>query len=186
MTLGHPQIYERYRVDSGSRIPKHGVTDYSVITEAGSGFSFMEQGNHLVTADGTSHECFGHNLAGGSEVFQPAKWIKAENGDIFFDAPQGTIYLKAKNIVMQASAADPEGNIFMSAPNDIYIKSADTVTIDATNINVVGKKTLNLIGQSFTNIASNFVSMADTTDVLSAVTSLDSRTTDLLKLMVGA
>lgn len=186
MTLGHPQIHERYRVDSGNRLPKHGVTDYSVITDSGSGFSFMEQGNHLMTADGTSHESFGHNLQGGSEVFQPAKWIKAESGDIFFEAPQGTIYLKAKNIVMQASAADPDGNIFMVAPNDIYIKSSDTVTVDATNINVVGKKTLNLIGQSFTNIASNFVSMADTTDILSSITSLDARISDVLKLMIGA
>lgn len=185
MTLGHPQIYERYRIDSGSTIPKHGVVDYSVITESGSGFSFMKEGNHLMTGDGSSHESFGHNLQGGSKVFQPAKWIKAESGDIFFDAPQGTIYLKAKNIIMQASGADPDGNIFMVAPNDIYIKSSDTVTVDATNINVVAKKTLNLIGQSFTNVASNFVSMADTTDVLSSITSLDERVLDLLKLMAG-
>lgn len=181
MTLGHPQIYERYRIDSGNSIPKFGITEYSVITDGGDGFAFLENGNHLMTCEGVSHENVGINLP--SSDYQPAKWIRADSGDILFEAPQGTIYLNAKNIVLVSSGADPDGNIFLSSCNDIYLKSTDNVTITGTNVTVSASKSATLVGKAFTNIGANFVSLADTTDVIGAITSLDSRILDLLKIL---
>lgn len=183
MTIGHPQIYENYRIDSGSVIPKFGTTEYSVITDGGDGFAYLTNGNHLATCEGTSHENVGINLDNTGDTFIPAKWIRAENGDIFLEAPQGTIYLKAKNIVLDAQSADPNGNIFFNASNDIYMKSSDNVTITGTNVTVVATKTATMVGQAFTNMGANFTSVVDTTDIIGAITSLDSRLLDILKFM---
>lgn len=186
MTIGHPQVYEKYRIDSGNKIPKHGSTEYSLITETGNGFAFMDNGNHLLACDGTSHETVGHDIESSTSKnrpYQPTKWIKAESGDILFEAPQGTIYLKAKNILIESTGADPDGNIFLTSCNDVYIKSTDSVTITGTNVTVSASKTASLIGKSFTNIASNFVSLADTTEITKSITSLDSAIEGLLKFM---
>lgn len=186
MTIGHPKIEERYRIDSGGKLPKFGTVDYSMITQNGDGYAYLPSGNHLMACKGTSHECVGTDLKGGgakNSAYQPAKWIKADSGDIVFEAPQGTIYLNAKNIVLVSNAADPDGNIFLSSCNDIYIKSTDSVTVTGTNVTVNGSKTATLVGKSTTNIAANFIAIADTTDVVSSITSLDSRVLDLLKLL---
>lgn len=180
MTIGHPQIYEKYRIDSGSTIPKFGTTEYSVITDGGDGFAYLTNGNHLATCEGTSHENVGMSVDGSGDTFIPAKWIRAENGDILLDAPQGTIYLRAKNIFFDAQSADPDGNIFFNASNDIYIKSTDNVTITGTNVTVTATKTATLVGQAFTNIGANFTSVVDTTDIIGAITSLDERLIEVL------
>jgi hypothetical protein len=181
---GHPQIYDRYRVDSGNRIPKFGTPDYSVITQGGDGFAFIEDGKHIMTCDGTSHENVGCNLpsqTSSNNPFQPAKWIRAESGDIVLEASIGTIYLKARNIVLVSSGAEPDGNIFLKSNNEIYIKSSDNVTITGTNVTVSASKTATLVGKSFTSIAANFTSAASTTDTLNITSVLDGRITDLVK-----
>lgn len=181
---GHPQIYDRYRLDSGNRIPKHGTPDYSIITERGDGFAFLEDGKHVMTCDGTSHENVGCDLpsqTSSNNPFQPAKWIRAESGDILLDAPLGTIYLNAKNVVLVASSSEPDGNIFLKANNEIYIKSSDNVTITGTNVTVSATKTATLVGKSFTTIASNFTSAVSTTDTFNIISVLDGRIGNLIK-----
>lgn len=186
MTIGHPQVYEKYRVDSGNKLPKFGEVEYSLMTETGNGFAYLKSGNHLMACDGTSHESVGCNLesnSGKNDPYQPAKWIRADSGDIVFEAPQGTIYLNAKNIVLVSNGADPDGNIFLSSCNDVYIKSTDNVTITGTNVTVSASKTATFVGKHTTNIAANFLGLVEVTDIASSITSLDGRFTDLLKLL---
>jgi hypothetical protein len=182
---GHPQIYDRYRIDSGNRIPEFGTPDYSIITKNGDGFAFTDDGKHIMTCDGTSHENVGCNLpsqTSSNNPFQPAKWIRAESGDIVLEATLGTIYLTAKNIVLVASGSEPNGNIFLKSSNEIYIKSSDSVTIAATNVTVSASKTATLVGKSFTNIAANFSAIASTTDTFTLSSFLD---TKIEKILTG-
>jgi hypothetical protein len=186
MTIGHPQVNDRYRVDSGNKIPKFGTPDYAMITQNGDGFAFLEDGKHLMTCDGTSHESVGCDLASQTSTnkpYQPAKWIRAESGDILFEAPNGTIYLTAKNIVVTSSGSEPDGNIFLKANNEIYIKSSDTVTITGTDVTISASKTATLVGKAFTNIAANFTLLASFSDTFTAITSLDDRVNSVLKLI---
>jgi len=184
MTIGHPQIYEKYRVDSGNTLPKLGEVEYSLLTESGNGFAYLKNGKHVMACDATSHESVGFDVeVGKNGPYLPTKWIRANNGDILFDAPNGTIYLNAKNIVLNSNGADPDGNIFLSCCNDVYIKSTDNVTITGTNVTVSASKTATLVGQHTTNIAANFLGLVEVTDIASSITSLEGRFTDLLKLL---
>jgi hypothetical protein len=186
VTRPDPQIYEYYRIDSGTRVPNLGTADYSVTTQLGNGFAFLDNGNHLMAVDGTSHEIVGCELPSGTsknKPYHPSKWILAENGDIVLQAPLGTIYLEAKNIMLSASGGDPGGNIYLKATNEVYIKSSDKITIAATDVLITASKTATLVGKNMTNIAANFTSIASTVDTFTITSVLDGRILDLIKAL---
>ena len=59
-------------------------------------------------------------------VCVPAKWIRAENGDIMLDAHNGDIHLRARNIYLDANGGGNEdGEIVIDATRMVQLKGPD-------------------------------------------------------------
>ena len=85
----------------GVESPHNGKIDYSLTTKKGQGFIFYENGDLDIVADKTSKEVVGvkpPDKGGISNEKEPAKIIRAQNGSIILDAPNGEVVIKARNI----------------------------------------------------------------------------------------
>jgi|Laugrefabdmm15dn_1035133.scaffolds.fasta_scaffold01012_4 hypothetical protein len=187
MTKPHIEVYERYRIDSGNRMPKLGTVDYAMTTKTGAGYGFCESGKHFLVTENISYESVGNNLpqnSNANQPHQPAKWIHAKNGDIVIQAPNGTIYLEARNIILDAvgseSSTQKNGNVFLQASNEVYIKSSDKVTIAATDVLINASKTATIVGKCFLNMTGGMVNSASSVDTFNALSILDTRVMKLI------
>ena len=190
MTKPHIEVYERYRIDSGNKMPKLGTVDYAMTTKAGTGFGFCESGKHFLVTENISYESVGNSLPQSSNVkqpHQPAKWIHAKNGDIVIQAPNGTLYLEARNIILDAvggeSSTKKNGNVFLQASNEVYIKSSDKITIAATDVLINASKTATIVGKCFLNMSGGMMNGASSVDSFSVLSILDSRVMNLINAL---
>jgi len=159
MTKPTVQIKSTYRVDGGNTIPVHGKVNHSMICQNGDGEIYAESGRNVKTVSEASIEVVGTELSANADASQPhipAKWIRAEKGDILIEAPNGTLYLSARNIVVAASGPETEnssnGNIDIIASNDINLDSKDTIKMDATNVYMNASLAMDICGKSFLSI----------------------------------
>ena len=99
-------IKNHYRVEAGQNSP-FGNVSYRVLTNAGSGFSFHEDGinreNLQCVASGRAVEALGKQIERNRDAAQdemiPAKLVKCFNGDYVIDCDNGDIIFKADNII---------------------------------------------------------------------------------------
>jgi len=159
MTKPTVQIKSTYRVDGGNTIPVHGKVNHSLICQNGDGEIYAESGRNVKTVSEASIEVVGTELSPNADAGQPhipAKWIRAEKGDVLIEAPNGTLYLSARNIVVAASGPETEnssnGNIDIIASNDINLDSKDTIKMDATNVYMNASLAMDICGKSFLSI----------------------------------
>jgi len=159
MTKPTVQIKSTYRVDGGNTIPVHGKVNHSMICQNGDGEIYAESGRNVKTVSEASIEVVGTELSANADASQPhipAKWIRAEKGDVLIEAPNGTLYLSARNIVVAASGPETEnssnGNIDIIASNDINLDSKDTIKMDATNVYMNASLAMDICGKSFLSI----------------------------------
>jgi len=159
MTKPTVQIKSTYRVDGGNTIPVHGKVNHSMICQNGDGEIYAESGRNVKTVSEASIEVVGTELSSNADSNQPhipAKWIRAEKGDILIEAPNGTLYLSARNIVVAASGPETEnssnGNIDIIASNDVNIDCKDTIKMDSTNIYMNASLAMDICGKSFLSI----------------------------------
>lgn len=177
MTKPTVQIKSTYRVDGGNTIPVHGKVNHSLICQNGDGEIYAESGRNVKTVSEASIEVVGTELssnADSNQPFIPAKWIRAEKGDILIEAPNGTLYLAARNIVVQASGPETEnssnGNIDIIASNDVNIDCKDTIKMDSTNIYMNASLAMDICGKSFLSITGGMTiggSSVDSKSILS-------------------
>ena len=160
MTKPTVQIKSTYRVDGGNTIPIHGKVNHSLICQNGDGEIYAESGRNVKTVSEASIEVVGTELSPNADAGQPhipAKWIRAEKGDVLIEAPNGTLYLSARNIVVAASGPETEnstnGNIDIMASNDINLDSKDTIKMDATNVYMNASLAMDICGKSFLSIS---------------------------------
>lgn len=159
MTKPTVQIKSTYRIDGGNTIPVHGKVNHSLICQNGDGEVYAQSGRNVKTVSEASIEVVGTELPANADASQPhipSKWIRAEKGDMLFEAPNGTIYLSARNIVIAASGPETEnssnGNIDIIASNDINLDSKDTIKMDATNVYMNASLAMDICGKSFLSI----------------------------------
>ncbi len=85
------------------------------------------------------------------------------------EAPSGTLYLNARNIVINATGSETEnesnGNVDIIATNDVNITTSDTVKVAATNITMSASLAMDLAGKNFFNLAGGFSSGGSTIDL---------------------
>jgi uncharacterized protein (DUF2345 family) len=130
-----------------------------MICQNGDGEIYAESGRNVKTVSEASIEVVGTELSANADASQPhipAKWIRAEKGDVLIEAPNGTLYLSARNIVVAASGPETEnssnGNIDIIASNDINLDSKDTIKMDATNVYMNASLAMDICGKSFLSI----------------------------------
>lgn len=141
----------RYFIKTG-KIAIHGDANYELTTQDyGQSFGFYQNtgqnappvekgdgqagsggpgtGKHVLCTPGMSMECLGEGLKlkpQGDKVCVPAKWIRAENGDIMLDAHNGDIHLRARNIYLDANGGGNEdGEIVIDATRMVQLKGPD-------------------------------------------------------------
>jgi hypothetical protein len=173
MTKIDVDIKNNYRIDGGNTLPIHGKVNYSMICQNGDGEIYgSADGRNVKVVSGFSCEVVGTELPpndDASQPYVPAKWIRAAKGDIMIEAPSGTLYLNARNVVINASGSETEnesnGNIDMIATNDINITTSDTVKVAATNITMSASLAMDLAGKNFFNLAGGFSSGGSTVDL---------------------
>lgn len=127
-----------YRLQGGN-VEAGKEVSYSMITDEGTGFAYYKTGDYWNINDRSSVERCGIKL-NDKEV---AKIIKADNGDIVFEAPGGQIVLKAKNIRIMAQ--DGDGEITLQA-GKILEADAPTSRVKGTNVDITAVSGAQMIG----------------------------------------
>ena len=133
--------YQGFEFKSGVDGGDGRTIDWQVITDNLQGIRFCTDGSHFQLCYGTSYELCGQDV--GKD--EPAKIIRAKNGDIHIDAMAGDIVLKGMNIRIQAS--DPSGECTITAGKQIATKSAVT-SVSATKVNINGTQDVGMTGST--------------------------------------
>lgn len=146
-----------FREQSGTYIEGKEV-GYGLITDEHTGYTYFKDGDKLDVALGTSTEVVGRKVA----EKEPAKVIYARNGDIHFEAPNGQITLKARNI--RILAQDGEGEVTIQA-GKIFETDAPTARVKGTNVDIAAKNSATVMGQYVENTAGVQQSSSTLTDI---------------------
>lgn len=146
-------------IESGVEGPNGEVIDYSVITDESQGFKYTKSGLKLDLTNGTSYEVCGEKV--GEK--EPAKIIKAKNGNIIFDAEGGEIVLRARSI--RIVAYDANGEVTIDATKQISMKSP-IQNIKSTNVNILGSNSVSIAGNAVDSVGGMQNSQGVLTDAL--------------------
>jgi len=192
-----PQHYyknkERFQVVSGTRLAPHGEIMYGVITGEGDGTLMYKGGREVTVAKQRSIEFLGENinLAGVSTFsstasqngINPAKWIRADKGDIVLEAPSGKIILAAEQIEITANGnqvLDKTGNVFIKANSSVNI-SAPSIQVKGSKTAISGSHTISLIGQNYLNTMAGFHNSTVVGDALTPCGGIVSKASGIIK-----
>ena len=162
---------ENYRLDSGDQ-NRYGVNEYSVTTGTSARFAHyknnQDNGKWILSTPGSSVEVLGQAMkAKGNEgtTSQRAKQIFAKHGDIYLEAPDGEIVLRAKNIRLVADGGGDDGDVTINANHILNLKANHDVRVTSDNtIAMTAAKDMNLIVQGFYELKYGFAMAASHAD----------------------
>ena len=165
-------VKNHYRVEAGQNSP-FGNVSYRVLTNAGSGFSFHEDGinreNLQCVATGRSVEALGKQIERNRDAAQdemiPAKLVKCFNGDYVIDCDNGDIIFRADNIKFLAKGTSDtnDGDIHMQANKNIFMDAPD-VRIVGSNLRLTARRSFTISGKVSGGIVAGLLSMASSDD----------------------
>lgn len=121
MTDQPKEYYEKkpgFEVKSGTVDAAGKKIDYAVFTDNGQGFEYTVEGNKYDTCDKTSYELCGKEI---TDRTQPAKIIRASNGNINIEAINGEVIIKAASIRLVAQ--DGSGEITLTSLKQIAMNA---------------------------------------------------------------
>jgi hypothetical protein len=133
MTDQPKEYYEKrpgFIVKSGTPDIAGKKIDYAVFTDNGQGFEYTQEGNKYDACKKTSYETVGEGVNEG----EPAKIIKAKNGDVIIEAVAGDLILRARNI--RIVAMDGSGEVTINSAKQVSIQ-APIQNFKGTNLNTV-------------------------------------------------
>jgi len=110
------QKYPGFEVKSGTIDAAGKKVDYAVFTDSGQGFEYTVEGNYFQNCDKTSYELCGKEI---TDAAQPAKVIRASNGNINIEAPGGEVIIKAQSIRLVAE--DGSGEVTIQSNKQVAI-----------------------------------------------------------------
>ena len=125
--------------------------DFSIVTAANNHFVWHINGYKVEHIQGGYHEVSGHVL----DVTQKeaiARSIIAKNGDLVINAERGTIYLKAKNIHLETSGPEKQGNLLVSRNGMIVLAPTQEVRLAGSRVCLTGTSGINIVSSNFVNI----------------------------------
>lgn len=112
------QKYPGFEVKSGTPDAAGEKIDYAVFTDNGQGFEYTVEGNYYERCDKTSYELCGGEI---TDDKQPAKVIRASNGNINIEAPGGEVIIRAKSI--RLIAQDGQGEVTITSLKQFNVTS---------------------------------------------------------------
>ena len=131
--------YQGFEFKSGTEDGAGRTVDWQVVTDNLQGIKFCTDGTHFQLNYGTSYEVCGQDV--GKD--EPAKIIRAKNGDIQIDAMGGDVIIKGLNIRLQST--DPSGEVTVTAGKQIATKAA-ICSISGTKVNINGTQDVGISG----------------------------------------
>lgn len=142
MTDQPKEYYEKrpgFEIKSGVPDGAGRTIDYSVITDKTQGFQYSTDGTKFDLTNKTSYELCGEDC----QPKEPAKIIRAKNGDIIIEAMSGEIVLRGKNIRIEA--IDGKGEVTVTSTSQIALnspiqsfKSTNSNSVSTNNHTVAG------------------------------------------------
>ena len=170
-------IKNHYRVEAGQNSP-FGNVSYRLLTNAGSGFSFHEDGinreNLQTVVSGRSVEALGKQIERNRDAAQdemvPAKLIKCFKGDYVVDCDKGDIIFRADNIkfLAKGDSSTNDGDIHMQANKNIFMDAPD-VRIVGSNLRLTARRAFTISGKVSGGIVAGLLSMASSDDFGSSI-----------------
>ena len=170
-------IKNHYRVEAGQNSP-YGDVSYRLLTNAGSGFAFCEDGinreNLQTVVSGRSVEALGKSIERNRDAAQdemiPAKLVKCHNGDYVIDCDNGDIILKADNIkiVAKGTSDTNDGDIQVFANKNVMIDSPD-IRIVGSNLRLTARNEFTISAKVSGGIVAGLLSMASSDDFKASI-----------------
>ena len=165
-------VKNHYRVEAGQNSP-FGNVSYRLLTNAGSGFSFHEDGinreNLQTVVSGRSVEALGKQIERNRDAAQdemvPAKLIKCFKGDYVVDCDKGDIIFRADNIkfLAKGDSSTNDGDIHMQANKNIFMDAPD-IRIVGSNLRLTARRAFTISGKVSGGIVAGLLSMASSDD----------------------
>lgn len=155
------EFYEKkpgFTVKSGVPDGTGRIIDYSVITDLNQGVMYTKDGMKFDLCNKTSYDLSGEKCQEG----EPAKVIRAANGDIVIEALDGDIVIRANNI--RLVAADGSGEITLTSGKQIAT-NAPKVTVKGTNSDILATATASVAGNFVDSVAGVSASGGVVTDI---------------------
>ena len=170
-------VKNHYRVEAGQNSP-FGNVSYRLLTNAGSGFSFHEDGinreNLQTVVSGRSVEALGKQIERNRDAAQdemvPAKLIKCFKGDYVVDCDKGDIIFRADNIkfLAKGDSSTNDGDIHMQANKNIFMDAPD-IRIVGSNLRLTARRAFTISGKVSGGIVAGLLSMASSDDFGSSI-----------------
>lgn len=135
--------------------------DLTIATSSRTQVVYAKNGNKIEHVQGYSAETCGHNID-GEQKSAVAKAILASNGDIVLCAESGDVRIKAKNLYIETSGEDKQGNIMMQANGQVNISAGDDLKLTAGDICMIGEKSINMKTNFDVRIVGNLTKMKPT------------------------
>lgn len=123
-----------FTIKSGTTDAAGKQIDFCIFTDNGQGFEYTVEGNKFDRCDKTSYELCGSDV----QESEPAKVIRATNGNIHIEALNGEVVIKAKNIRLVAQDGSGE----------VTITSAKHFSVNAPVQNFKGSISNNVMSNS--------------------------------------
>lgn len=125
--------------------------DFCIITSANNHSVHHKDGSKIEHIQGSCHEVSGYNIDPTNKE-SIGRSIIAKNGDLVLNAERGTIHLKAKNIHIETSGEDKQGNLLVSSNGHIILASTQEVRLAGTRVCVNGTAGVNIVSGNFLNL----------------------------------
>jgi len=119
--------------------------DLTFVTSAGCQTIYGKSGNKVQHIQGYSGEVVGHALD-PTQKGGVAKAIVAKAGDIVLIAESGNIRMKAKNIYIETSGEEGEGNFMVAANGELRLATGGEFRVAAGRMCVVTEGNMNFVG----------------------------------------
>lgn len=154
--------------------------DFCIITSSNNHVVHHRDGSKIEHIQGPTHEVSGYNVDPTAKG-AIGKTIVAKNGDLILNAERGTIHLVAKNIHIETSGDDKEGNFLVSSNGHIILASTQEVRLAGSRICINGTAGVNIVSGNFINLM-GYQKVSGPITALSSIKSLlDGNWTSLLE-----
>ena len=100
----------------------------------------------------------------GDDVPNYAKIITCDKGDMLFDARDGNITLRARNINIEAFGGGDDGTVSIDGAKVVNVNAPD-VRLRGEKVTIVADNTMHVVSQGFMEISYNFNLSASSSDL---------------------
>lgn len=125
--------------------------DFTIVTSANNHCVWHKNGSKIEHIQGPCHEVSGHSLD-PTQHGEIGRSIIAQNGDLVLNAERGTIYLKAKNIHIETTGEEKQGNFLVNSNGFIILASTQEVRLAGSRLCLTGTAGVNVVSSNFIHL----------------------------------